>query len=183
MSSRCRHRQLGPCRCERPADTKNQGCRRQSLVKSVSAAVQAALFPDDSWPRCDVTSLFVWISSRDLFVLILIDRFSVLVFVSTCCSLPPMQVMRTAQLGLGPAATLEQGVTLAPLQQHLVAASAARVAVFDVRSPIIGPRQLFEDTTYAMSAALRLKVVFLFEFKVRETSRPSRSARAWGLSL
>lgn len=47
---------------------------------------------------------------------------------------------------------------MAALSQHLVVASIARVAVFDVSVPAAGPVQLFADTLHIVMAALRMQV-------------------------
>jgi hypothetical protein len=69
----------------------------------------------------------------------------------------PAQVRHSVPAGIGPPATLQAGVSMAALAQHLVVASAARVAVFDVSAPAVGPVQLFGDTLHIVMAALRMQ--------------------------
>ena len=50
---------------------------------------------------------------------------------------------------------------MAALSQHLMVASIARVAVFDVSAPAAGPVQLFADTLHIIMAALRMQASLL----------------------
>jgi hypothetical protein len=66
-------------------------------------------------------------------------------------------VRHSVPASIGPPATLQAGISMAALSQHLVVASIARVAVFDVSVPAAGPVQLFADTLHIIMAALRMQ--------------------------
>jgi hypothetical protein len=68
-----------------------------------------------------------------------------------------LQVRHSVPASIGPPATLQAGISMAAFSQHLVVASIARVAVFDVSVPAAGPVQLFADTLHIMMAALRMQ--------------------------
>lgn len=69
-----------------------------------------------------------------------------------------MQVRHSVPLRAGPSATLQDGIVLRALGQHVVAASTAVVSVFDVSRPLAGPAHLFEDTVHVIMAAIRMQV-------------------------